>query len=124
MEAINYESIVQEMLDAGYKEFSPNPLFGGHASKAYQKKYLNNTGIKYFITCYEYNWTDIDHYRPYHKSWSFHGQFELTDGRTFNFETVSWFFYKTEWGHKVSTLKDVEDFFEKMWVTLECVPYE
>lgn len=122
---VNYEAIVDEMVQAGFREFKPNGVFKPRASKAFQKKYTDEGGIKYFITCYEHDWSNIpDHRRPYPKSWEFDGQFELEDGRTFNFETVGWFFFPTQWGHKVCTLNDVEEFFEKMWRNMNCVHYE
>lgn len=122
---INYEAIAEEMMSAGFREFKPNGVFKPGATKAFQKKYKDEGGIKYFITCYEYDWRNIpDHGRPYPKSWEFDGQFELEDGRTFNFETVGWFFFPTEWGHKVCTLNDVEGFFEKMWESMNCVHCE
>ena len=122
---INYEAIIEEMKDAGFREFKPNKVANSHATKAYQKRYRDKNGTKYFITCYEYDWTKFpDHGRPYPKSWEFDGQFELLDGRSFNFQTVGWFFFPTEWGHKVCTLEDVEIFFENMWKKLSCNHYE
>ena len=125
MEAeINHEAIVEEMKAAGFREFKPNKVANSHATNAYQKRYEDKRGTKYFITCYEYDWTMFpDHGRPYPKSWEFDGQFELRDGRTFNFQTVGWFFFPTEWGHKVCTLEDVENFFENMWKNLSCKHY-
>lgn len=124
-EKINYEAIVDEMLSSGFREFKPNGLHKPSAIKGFQKKYKDEKGIKYYITCHEYDWNGFpDHGRPYHKSWMFDGQFTLVDGKTFNFETVGWFFFPTEWGHKICTLKDVESFFEEMWQCMNCVHYE
>lgn len=121
----NYEAIVEEMMANGYKTFKPNHIFGRHSKNAFQKKYKDDSGIKYFITCHEYDWSGYeDSGRPYHKSWVFDGQFQLKDGRSFNFETVGWFFYPTNWGHKVCTLKDVEIFFDSLWLNMECIHYE
>lgn len=122
---VNFESIVNEMLSSGYHKFKPNKITAPHATLAYQKRYRDEVGTKFFITCYEYDYENLfDHGRPYPKSWEFDGQFELKDGRSFNFCTVGWYFYETEWGHKPNKLKDVEEFFHKLWTSMECKHYE
>ena len=121
-----HETIVKQMLEAGYKDFTPTSLFTS-SKKAYQKKFKDRHGIKYYITCYEYDWSIYPEQvqnMHYHKSWSFHGQFDLKDGRTFNFETVGWYFSDNKWNHKVNTLQDVEDFFENLWKKLDCERYD
>lgn len=121
---VNYDLIVDQMLKARFKRFKPSELFEPFATNAYQKKYVDKKGVKYFINCYEYDYTDLDREEPIYnswtKAWTFKGQFVLMDGRTFDFKTVGWYFYPTKWGHKVCTLEDVEAFFENMWNSLGC----
>lgn len=122
---VNYEAIVDQMMEAGFREFKPNKIAAPHAARAYQKKYVDGKGTKYFITCYEYDYSEFrDHGRPHPKSWEFDGQFDLRDGRSFNFQTVGWFFFPTEWGHKTCTIEDVEIFFENMWRNMSCRHYD
>ena len=121
-----HETIVKQMLESGYKEFNPNSIFVS-SKKGYQKKFKDRYGIKYYVACYEYDWSiHPEHVQNfhYHKSWAFHGQFDLKDGRSFNFETVGWYFSENQYGHKVNTIKDVEVFFESLWKKLNCERYD
>lgn len=124
---IEYEAIVNQMIAEGYKEFKPNTIISPSAKKAYQKRYEDEKGIKYYITCYEYDWSEypnISSGRDYHKSWEFDVQFTLEDKRSFNIQTVGWYFFENKWKHKATSLKEVEDFFEKTWSSLNCQHYE
>lgn len=44
------------ILKKGYKEFKPSPLTNENIVKAFQKRFDDDKGKKYFITIYKWDW--------------------------------------------------------------------
>jgi hypothetical protein len=107
---------------AGYRWFRDN---WKNAIRGFQKKFTDDKGIKYFITGYHYNSykQGLTHY-PDIDTYTFDVQFNIEN------EKEPWvdiqynaYFLDNEY-RPTSTLKDAEEFFEKMWLSLGCHYYE
>lgn len=111
--------IVEQMMTAGYKEYPPSQLDSDGVTRLLQKCYYDNCGKKYYINCREWDWRNYPQTGK-EFSYEFDVQFTTSDDKTFNVETVGWSFEKNQWGHTVNTLKDVEEFFERLWQSMGC----
>jgi len=103
---------------AGYRWFRDD---WKSSIRGFQKKFTDEKGVKYFITGYHYN-----HYKQglsqaaNRDVYSFDSQFTIEN------EKEPWIdiqyhadFLDDEY-RPVSTLKDAEDFYEKIWASLGC----
>jgi hypothetical protein len=109
-------SIVEQMLDSGFEEYKSS-LSPENVSRSYQKEVKNKNGIKYFIQCQEWDWSTISNYPSNLErfSYQFDVQFTLSNGKTFDVNTVGW---------ENKTLLEIEEFFEKVWKSMNCRYYE
>jgi hypothetical protein len=126
----------QTLIDNGYKFFRDN---WKNAIRGIQKRFDDERGTKYFITGYHYNWAkqfperedlakeDTDRY-------TFHVQFRYDKYRGNNEETeygkdqtidvsFSGDFLPNKY-RPITSLKEMEDFFEKMFVDFKFDYYE
>ena len=117
-------SFEQSLVDNGYKWF---PDSWKNSIRGFQKKITDSVGIKYFITGYHYNHgkqlerTDL----PDHDAYMFDCQFTLfesTQSQTIDIR-FSADFNENKF-REITTLKEVEDFYEKFWNNFECEYYE
>ncbi len=113
-------TILEQLQEAGYQTYNP-PEYK-NATRLFQKKYSDDKGVKYFIDCYEYDFRDYSTIETF--KYSFQTQFTLPSGDYFSVDTVQWFYEETRWNHKINTLKDVEEFFEKIWTLMNCRYYD
>lgn len=114
-------SFEQEMVDSGYKIFKPNHK---NAIRGFQKRFDDAHGKKYFITIWHYNHREQlgNDVIPEGDSYTSDTQFRFNDNQTCNIEFWGDIF-PNEW-REVTTLKDIEDFFEKCWIMLKPDYYE
>ena len=118
-------SFEQELIDNGYKIFKDN---WKHAIRGFQKKFEDEEGIKYFITVYHYNhkkqnpqWVNISPYDSY----MFSTQFRLDKKGKDSCIDIDYSadMLSNEY-RPITTLKEVEDFFEKVFITFNIDYYE
>lgn len=128
MENINEirNSFEQNMIDSGYKVFKSSFK---SALRGFQKKFIDDHGIKYFITIWHYN-----HFEqlerpdvPNRNTYTADTQFRFTKGTvesTCNIEY--WGFIEPIKDSKIGllTLKDIEIFFENAFNKLKPEYYE
>jgi hypothetical protein len=115
-----------QLKEAGYKWFKDN---WKRSKRGFQKKFKDKKGIKYFITGYHYNFKEEFpeqvHDEPPHDKYSFDVQF--TTGKEKKYHTIdlhfSADFLPNKW-RPVTTLKEVEEFYEKAWKNMEADYYE
>jgi len=133
-----FELQIQEL---GYKWFRDN---WKNSLRGFQKKFIDEKGIKYFITGYHYNFgKTYPHLKDENSkkdSYTFDVQFILDKYSGFtedehNFKQpiygksqcvnieFSADFLPNQW-RPLTTLKEVEEFYEKMWNNLGCPYYE
>ena len=114
----------QDLIDNGYTIFEDNRK---NAIRGFRKRFDDEHGIKYFITGYHYNHhkqlfrTDI----PDRDSYTFDIQFRLeksTKDKTVDIH-FSADFLPNEY-REITTLKEVEDFYEKCFIALNAEYYE
>lgn len=107
-----------ELKKAGYKIFKDN---WKNSLRGFQKRFVDDIGIKYFLTGYHYNFgkqipnqnlPDIDTY-------SFDTQFTIKDGKTINID-----FHMDFLKNPYSNLKEMEEFFENTWKNMNANYYE
>jgi hypothetical protein len=126
MENINEirNSFEQEMIDKGYTPFTSS---FNNSLRGFQRRIIDDVGKRYYITIWHYNHAeqlerdDV----PKEDSYTADCQFRFDKGGkdcTCNIEF---------WGdvlpnkyRSVTTLKDVEDFFEKFWYLMKPDYYE
>lgn len=111
------------MFAAGYREYAASPYDRG-VKRLLQKSYKDSIGEKYFINCREWDWREFRGNIDRDFTYEFDVQFTDSLNRTFNAELVGWNFEPDKWGNPIYTLKDVEEFFEKLWQSMECQYYE
>ena len=116
----------QTLIDNGYKFFQDN---WKHSLRGFQKRFSDEKGTKYFITGYHYNFKK-----------QFPERSDITDdGDRYNFTaqfiaekrgkdktidvSYSADFIKNAY-REITTLKEVEDFFEKMFIDFNFNYYE
>lgn len=100
----------------GYKRFPTNDINHPLAVCGYQKRITDDTGTKYFINVYEYNFEDIANYPKSNKiSYQFEEQFRLPNDENVK---VTYLYNETR------SLVDIEEWFESIWLKLNCSYYE
>jgi hypothetical protein len=113
-------SFEKQLEEAGYKWFKDN---WKNSIRGFQKRFTDDKGIKYFINGYHYNFykqhisekaLDIDKY-------TFDCQFNIGDNVVdLQFSND---FLPNEF-RKITTLKEVEEFYEKFFIDNKCKYYE
>jgi hypothetical protein len=113
-----------QLKNAGYKWFPDN---WKKSIRGFQKRFDDEKGTKYFITGYHYNLKKqgIDS-APGDDRYSFDCQFTINkDGKSQTIDVqFSGDFLRNDYDRAVTTLKDAEDFYEKLWKDMECEYYE
>lgn len=109
---------IQEWFDAGYNLYEvKNKEFGKLADFLLQKKFVDEEGIRYFITVYTYDRTKVKHYlhngdetieRDGRYGYMPHVQFNLGNGKPF-FEITM---------NAINSIQEVETYYEDFWCTL------
>jgi hypothetical protein len=120
-----YDNKFEKQLEAaGYKWFEDH---WKKSLRGFQKRFTDDKGTKYFITGYHWNFgvtypdraEDRDQY-------SFDVQFTLNKGgksQTIDLR-YSADFLPNQWNHPISTLKEVEEFYENAWLQMGAEYYE
>lgn len=104
----------EELLNSKYKRFPTNSINHPLAVCGYQKKVTDDTGIKYFINAYEYNFES--NYSKVNKiRYQFEEQFVLAN----NEAVIVTYLYDQS-----RTLVEIETWFENVWLNLNCNYYE
>lgn len=117
-------SFEQDMIDNGYNIFTSNYK---KALRGFQKRFDDDKGKKYFITIWHYNHaeqldrSDIDKKDSYTADTQFRFNKENKD-QTCNIEFWGDIF-PNEY-REITTLKDIENFFENAWTVLGADYYE
>ena len=102
----------QSLLDNGYKIFSQNI---NSAIRGFQKRIIDDTGVKYFVTIYHYNHAeqlgrdDI----PKEDSYTSESQFTFQEATS---DLSYW--------EKDISLEDIENFFSSFWESMKPDYYE
>lgn len=113
---LNMHITNQNLLKDGYSEFPPHEAIDPYADKAYQKCIYDTGGEKaFFINFYHY--PSIDE-KGIKESWSSNTQLQLMhrdEKRTFNIN----YFIEND-----ATVKEVEDFYSKVFRSLNCINYQ
>lgn len=112
----NRINLHNRLLQAGYHEYNVSVYEKNKGiEKAYQKKVIDNIGVKYFITCYKY----IDYIHPYTKEpiprnpYEFVVQFNTQTDKVLEIKLWSdWF------------VEDADQFFEEQWAANHYKYYE
>ena len=99
---------VEILKENGYTEYKDNS--GDFGKRFFQKKFIDKKGEKYFINCYYYFYANTGGQQRF---WDFNMQIETSKGAV-EITTVQWF--NQDGIYSNNTIKDVEDYFEKMWV--------
>lgn len=115
----------QEMTDNGYKIFESSYR---SALRGFQKKFTDKKGVKYFITIWHYNHSEQFPERlgvPKKDSYEADTQFSFDEDGKDNTCNISYWgdVLPNEW-RAVTTLKDIEDFFETFWKKMKPDYYE
>jgi hypothetical protein len=105
---------------AGYRWFPDN--WKG-SLRGFQKKFVDEFGIKYFITGYHYNLSKMIPDAPNGERYNFDCQFELPSGATIDLG-YSASFIPNKYNHPVHTLAQVEEFYDDFWEANTCEYYE
>ena len=101
-------TISSEILkDRGYIEYNKE----NHGERFFQKKFTDEKGIKYFIDCKYYFFTQPKTYEQL-TFWDFSMQLE-TEKSSVNFTTVQWF--NQDGTSSQNAVQDVENYFESLW---------
>lgn len=121
---ISFNNDFEKQLEvAGYRWFRD---MWKNSIRGFQKKFTDESGVKYFITGYHYNHYKQGLYTQSDKdSYMFDVQISLNDakGTTLDFQYNA-DFLPNPYDREVTTLKDVEDYFENLWVFLGKPYYE
>lgn len=111
----------KQLEEAGYKWFKDN---WKNSRRGFQKRFRDEKGTKYFITGYHWNFGKAYPDRAEDRDeYSFDVQFTISGDRTVDI-TYSATFLPTKWEHEITTLKDVEEFYEKAWRDMGADYYE
>lgn len=105
----------KELIAAGYKKYTSR-LDKQYADYFYQKRFSDDEGKKYFINfshypANRYGQTELK------ESWNADVQFITISGPTVDIEYFSFWTEENEYNHPITSIEDVEQFFEKMWET-------
>lgn len=116
-------SFEKQLEEADYKWFEDR---WKNSIRGFQKKFTDDKGVKYFITGYHYNIAkQLDRPDLDKDSYSFNVQFTLDKNekhQTINIEFMTNLF-PNEW-REFTTLKDIEQFYEKCWLDMKADYYE
>lgn len=124
LEKINND-FEQGMINRGYRIWRNN---NDSAIRLFQKPFSDIYGIRYYLTCKHYNYykqnvtVNIEHdYDRY----SFSAQFEINDNTTENTIDISYYGDMIPNKHRdITSLDDIEIFFENMFLYLNAKHYE
>jgi len=109
----------QEMIDAGYKPFKSS--FKQYAERGFQKRITDEHGTKYFINIWHYK----NPYRENQESYTADGQFRFNNkGKDAACNVEYWGDVFLNPHRELTTLKDIEEFFEKFFNTMNPDYYE
>lgn len=114
----------QEMIDKGYRIFKSS---FNNSLRGFQKKFTDKKGVKYFITVWHYNHSEqlgLENI-PKGDSYTADTQFRFDNGGKDNTCNIEYCgdVLPNEW-RPVTTLKDIEDFFETFWKKMKPDYYE
>lgn len=114
----------QEMIDKGYKIFKSS---FNNSLRGFQKRFDDKKGKKYFITIWHYNYSEqlgLENL-PKGDSYTADTQFRFDNGGKDNTCNIEYWgdVLPNEW-RPVTTLKDIEDFFETFWKKMKPDYYE
>ena len=114
----------QEMIDNGYKIFKSS---FNNSLRGFQKRFDDKKGKKYFITIWHYNHSEqlgLENV-PKGDSYTADTQFRFDNGGKDNTCNIEYWgdVLPNEW-RAVTTLKDIEDFFETFWKKMKPDYYE
>lgn len=114
----------QEMIDKGYKIFKSS---FNNSLRGFQKKFTDKKGVKYFITIWHYNHSEqlgLENI-PKGDSYTADTQFRFDNEGKDNTCNIEYWgdVLPNEW-RPVTTLKDIEDFFETFWKKMKPNYYE
>ena len=114
----------QEMIDKGYKIFKSS---FNNSLRGFQKRFDDKKGKKYFITIWHYNHSEqlgLENL-PKGDSYTADTQFRFDNGGKDNTCNIEYLgdVLPNEW-RPVTTLKDIEDFFETFWKKMKPDYYE
>ena len=117
-------SFEQEMIDNGYKIFKSS---FNNSLRGFQKRFDDKKGKKYFITIWHYNHSEqlgLENV-PKGDSYTADTQFRFDNGGKDNTCNIEYWgdVLPNEW-RAVTTLKDIEDFFETFWKKMKPDYYE
>jgi hypothetical protein len=116
-----YNDFELQLKEANYKWFKDN---WKNSVRGFQKKITDELGTKYFITGYHYNHSKQLN-RPElenRDSYMFDVQFTLDKGKTIDITFSADFLVNSY--RDITTLKEVEDFYEKTWNNMKAEYYE
>ncbi len=104
----------EQLLEAGYKQYQ---VYHKEFTKiGYQKLFEDERSKKYYITLYEYDnrrWKSAERQMP-DFSYAPDSQFQ-SNGTTFNVQTLC---------DASKTVQDVQEFYERLWVSIGCDYYK
>lgn len=114
----------QEMIDNGYKIFKSS---FNNSLRGFQKRFDNKKGKKYFITIWHYNHSEqlgLENL-PKGDSYTADTQFRFDNEGKDNTCNIEYWgdVLPNEW-RPVTTLKDIENFFETFWKKMKPDYYE
>jgi hypothetical protein len=117
-------SFEQEMIDNGYKIFKSS---FNNSLRGFQKRFDDKKGKKYFITIWHYNHSEqlgLENI-PKGDSYTADTQFRFDNEGKDNTCNIEYWgdVLPNEW-RPVTTLKDIEDFFETFWKKMKPDYYE
>ena len=117
-------SFEQEMIDNGYSIFTSHFK---EAIRGFQKRFDDEKGKKYFITIWHYNHAeqlgreDV----PSKDSYTADSQFSFDkDSKDITCNIEYWGEVLPNEYREITTLKDIEDFFENFWIKMKPDYYE
>ena len=114
-------SFEQELINSGYKTFKS---YLNKSLRGFQKKYKDTKGIKYFLNCYHYNHGEqIPHSSAPNEN-SYHWEAQFNIGKNVVDINFGGIFIPDGWGNSLTTLKEVEDFYEQFFIKFNCDYYE
>lgn len=118
----SYSNEFEKQLEvAGYKWFKD---MLNNSLRGFQKRFTDEKGTKYFITGYHYNFGKIYPYVEDRDEYSFDVQFRFREKDYVVDLRFSGTFLPNKWDRPISTLKDVEEFYEKAWRDMGADYYE
>lgn len=110
---------VEILIKNGYIEYKKNfDLEKNSKDRLFQKKFTDENGTKYFINCKYYYFLNNENQWEF---WDFSMQIETLNGAV-DISTVQWFNQNGIYSKR--TIKDVEIYFEDMWIANKCPYYE